>query len=50
MIEDNTNLIFEAIELLSSDNDLIGVGLIREGNIIFANKGLADLNALLSIS
>jgi len=43
MIEDNTNLIFEAIELLSSDNDLIGVGLIREGNIIFANRGLADI-------
>ncbi|MHA2182109.1 MAG: PAS domain-containing sensor histidine kinase [Promethearchaeota archaeon] len=43
MIEENTNLIFEAIEMLSSDNELIGIGMIQEGYFIFANKGLADI-------
>ncbi|MFW9824049.1 MAG: ATP-binding protein, partial [Candidatus Thorarchaeota archaeon] len=43
MIEDNTDLIFEAIEMISSDNKLIGVGLIQEGFCLYANKGLSDI-------
>jgi PAS domain S-box-containing protein len=43
LIEENTNRIFEAIEMLSSGNELIGVGLIQDGYIHYANKALANI-------
>ena len=41
MDKEDTYLIFKGIEMVSSDNDLIGVLLIQDGYNIYANKGLA---------
>ena len=43
MVKEDTYLIFKGIELISSDNDLIGVLLIQDGYNIYANKGLASI-------
>ncbi len=43
MNKEDTYLIFKGIEMVSSDNDLIGVLLIQDGYNIYANKGLAIL-------
>jgi len=41
MNKEDTYLIFKGIEMVSSDNDLIGVLLIQDGYNIYANKGLS---------
>ncbi|MFX0081983.1 MAG: ATP-binding protein [Candidatus Hodarchaeota archaeon] len=43
MDKESTYLIFKGIEMISSDNDLIGVLLIQDGYNIYANKGLANI-------
>ena len=43
MDKNSPDLIFKGIETISSDNDLIGVGLIQDGCILYANQGLAEI-------
>jgi signal transduction histidine kinase len=43
MDNNNVHLIFKGIEMISSDNDLIGVMLIQDGYNIYANKGLSNI-------
>jgi signal transduction histidine kinase len=43
MNKEETYLIFKGIEMISSENDLIGVLLIQDGYNIYANKGLANI-------
>ena len=43
MNKEEAYLIFKGIEMVSSDNDLIGVLLIQDGYNIYANKGLANI-------
>jgi len=43
MDKESTYLIFKGIQMISSDNDLIGVLLIQDGYNIYANKGLASI-------
>lgn len=43
MSKEHTFLIFKGIEMISSGNNLIGVAIIQDGYIIYANKGLAEI-------
>ncbi|MFX0021817.1 MAG: ATP-binding protein [Candidatus Hermodarchaeota archaeon] len=43
MERQSSSQIIKAIELISSDNDLIGVGIIQKNYFVYANQGLAEL-------
>ncbi|MFX0002426.1 MAG: ATP-binding protein [Promethearchaeota archaeon] len=39
----NSNLVFKGIEMIASDNDLIGLGLIQNNVIVYGNQELAEI-------